>query len=311
MIKSDLKNDLNTIKGYATMIKVKNLRKEYDGIVAVNNISFEVKKGEIFALLGPNGAGKTTTIKAILGLINYDGEIHIDEKDAKNKDVKKFIGYLPETVSFYDNLTALQTLQFFAELKGADKHKCMKLLEEFGLKDSANRKVGEFSKGMKQRLALAQCLLGNPKLLILDEPTSGLDALGAYEIRNKIKEMNEKGVTILLCSHILSEVQELADRVAIMNKGEIIAMDTVKNLGKMLDIQPKLKIEVEKITDSLIGKIKEIVKEVKVEGNLIEVSCSPDLKLQIINEIEKETKIIDFKTIEPTLEEIFIKMVRE
>ncbi len=293
------------------MIEVKNLRKEYDGIVAVNNISFEVKKGEIFALLGPNGAGKTTTIKAILGLINYDGEIYIEEKNARNKDIKKYIGYLPEIVSFYDNLTALQTLQFFAELKGVDRYECIKLLKEFGLKESANRKVGEFSKGMKQRLALAQCLLGKPKLLILDEPTSGLDALGAYEIRNKIKEMNKKGVTILLCSHILSEVQELADRVAIMDKGKIIAMDTVENLGKMLNIQPKLKIEVEKITDALIKKIEEIVKEIEVKENIIEVSCPPDLKLQIINEIEKETKIIDFKTVEPTLEEIFIKMVKK
>lgn len=292
------------------MIKIRDLRKEYDGVVAVDRISFEIKKGEIFALLGPNGAGKTTTIKAILGLIKYEGEILIDGMP-NSKEIKKFIGYLPENISFYDNLTALQTLQFFAELKGVDKRQCIKLLEELGLKDSVNRKVGEFSKGMKQRLALAQCLLGEPKLLILDEPTSGLDALGAYEIRNKIREMNEKGVTILLCSHILSEVQELANRVAIMNKGKLLAIDTVENLGKMLNIQPKLKIKVEKITSGLIKKIKEITEEIKVEGNIIEVSCSSELKLQVINEIEKETKIIDFKTTEPTLEEIFIKMMDE
>jgi len=193
------------------MIKVKNLRKEYDNIIAVDGVSFEVKKGEIFSLLGPNGAGKTTTIKSILGLINYDGEIEIDGKNMKEreKEIKKLVGYLPERVAFYDNLTAFQTLQFFAELKGVED-KIDELLKEVGLEKDVNRKVSGFSKGMLQRLGFAQCLLGNPKLLILDEPTTGLDAVGAYELRNKVKELNKKGVTILFSSHILSEVQELS-----------------------------------------------------------------------------------------------------
>jgi ABC-type multidrug transport system ATPase subunit len=298
------------------MIEVMGLRKEYDGVVAVDEISFKVEKGEIFALLGPNGAGKTTTIKAILGLINYEGEISIDGMNvvARGKEIKKKIGYLPESVAFYDNLTALQTLQFFAELKGIKDADLMKLLKEVGLEKDANRKVGGFSKGMLQRLGLAQCLLGKPELLILDEPTTGLDAVGAYEVRKKIKELNERGVTILLSSHILSEVQELSHRVAIMNKGKIIAIDTVENLSKKLEIQPKLRVELQRPSSRIVNLVKEIksVKDVKIDGNILEISCPPSAKLAIINAIEEAgVKIIDFKTVEPTLEEIFIKMVRE
>ena len=298
------------------MIEVRGLRKEYDGVVAVDGISFKVEKGKIFALLGPNGAGKTTTIKAILGLINYEGEISINGMNVveRGKEVKKKIGYLPESVAFYDNLTALQTLQFFAELKGIKDADLMKLLKEVGLEKDANRKVGGFSKGMLQRLGLAQCLLGEPELLILDEPTTGLDAVGAYEVRNKIRELNERGVTILLSSHILSEVQELSHRVAIMNKGKIIAIDTVENLSKKLEIQPKLRLELQRPSNRIVNLVKEIksVKDVKVDGNILEISCPPSAKLAIINAIEEAgIKIIDFKTVEPTLEEIFIKMVKE
>ena len=298
------------------MIKVKNLRKEYDDIIAVDGISFEVREAEIFSLLGPNGAGKTTTIKSILGLINYDGEIEVNGMDMKEreKEIKKLIGYLPERVAFYDNLTALQTLQFFAELKGMKNKNFDGLLKEVGLEKDANRRIGGFSKGMLQRLGFAQCLLGNPKLLILDEPTTGLDAVGAYELRSKIKELNKKGVTILLSSHILSEVQELSHRVAIMNKGKIVAIDTVENLSKKLEIQPKLRVELKKPSAYIINVIKGIksVRDIKVDGNILEITCPASAKLSIINTIENEGgKIVDFKTIEPTLEEVFMKVVKE
>ncbi|MBC7081282.1 MAG: ABC transporter ATP-binding protein [Thermoplasmatales archaeon] len=299
------------------MIEVKNLRKTYNGLVAVKNISFETKKGEVFALLGPNGAGKTTTIKAILGLIKIDeGEIRINGMDisSNEREVKKLIGYLPESPSFYENLTALQTLKFFAELKDFEKEKCVEILKEVGLGDAINRKVGGFSKGMIQRLGLAQCLMDSPPLLILDEPTSGLDALGAYEIRNKIRKMKEEGATIVLSSHVLSEVQELSDRVAIMNKGSIIAIDSVEELSKKLKIQPKLKINVSNPSEKMVKVVKELngVEDAKMEGNIIEIKCSSETKASVINAIENAGgKIIDFKTVEPTLEEIFVKMVKK
>ncbi|MBC7129317.1 MAG: ABC transporter ATP-binding protein [Thermoplasmatales archaeon] len=299
------------------MIEIRNLRKTYNGIVAVNNISFEVKKGEVFALLGPNGAGKTTTIKAILGLIKIDeGEVRINGIDvfSNEREAKKLIGYLPETPSFYENLTALQTLEFFAELRGVEKEKCVEILKEVGLGDAINRKVGGFSKGMIQRLGLAQCMMGSPSLLILDEPTSGLDALGAYEIRNRIRKMKEEGNTIVLSSHILSEVQELSDRVAIMNRGNIIAIDSVEKLSQKLKIQPKLKINILNPSEKILEAIKKVngVEDIKIEGNIIEIKCSSETKASVINAIEDAGgKIIDFKTVEPTLEEIFVKMVKE
>ncbi|MEM1513679.1 MAG: ABC transporter ATP-binding protein [Candidatus Thermoplasmatota archaeon] len=299
------------------MIEVKNLKKTYNGLIAVKNISFEVKNGEVFSLLGPNGAGKTTTIKAILGLIKIDeGEIRINGIDvfSNEREVKKLVAYLPETPSFYENLTALQTLEFFAELRGVEKSKCIEILKEVGLGDAINRKVGGFSKGMIQRLGLAQCMMGSPSILILDEPTGGLDALGAYEIRNKIREMKKEGVTIILSSHILSEVQELSDRVAIMNRGSIIAIDSVEKLSQKLKIKPKLKINVLNLSEQIIQVIRKIegVENAKIEGNIIEVECSSETKASVINAIENAGgKIIDFKTVEPTLEEIFVKMVKE
>jgi len=298
------------------MIEVRELRKEYDGVVAVDGISFKVEKGEIFALLGPNGAGKTTTIKSILGLINYEGEIKINGMEAKSneKKVKKMLGYLPERVAFYDNLTAIQTLQFFAELKGLKDVDFVSLLKEVGLEKDANRRVGGYSKGMLQRLGFAQCIMGSPSLLILDEPTAGLDAVGAYELRKKIKELNEKGVTILLSSHILSEVQELSHRVAIINKGKIVAIDTVENLSKRFEVQPKLRVELQRPSERIMKLVKSIksVKDVKMEENVLEILCPPGAKLSIINTIEEAGgKIVDFRTVEPTLEEIFIKVVKE
>ena len=298
------------------MISIKNLRKEYGTVTAVDGISFEVKRGEVFALLGPNGAGKTTTIKAILGLIQYEGDIFIDGMNAREnkKRIKKMIGYLPEKVAFYDNLTALQTLQFYAELKGIHDADLPALLKEVNLERDANRKVGGFSKGMVQRLGLAQSLLGTPELLILDEPTTGLDALGAFEVRTKIRELSEQGNTILLSSHILSEVQELSHRVAILNKGSIVAIDTVENLSKKLDVQPKLRIELEHVSDEMVQQVSALdgVRDVIVEGNVIEAICPPNAKLSIIKTLEEAGgTVVDFKTVEPSLEEIFIKVVKD
>ncbi len=298
------------------MIEVTDLVKKYGDITAVDGISFSVKKGEIFSLLGPNGAGKTTTIKALLGLINIDGGIiKIKDMDLKKHEIeiKKIMGYVPERVSFYDNLTALQTLQFFAELKGI-KCDCMELLQELSIGDAANRKVGGFSKGMLQRLAIAQALIGEPEIIIMDEPTSGLDAIGAYEIRKKIIELKEKGATILFSSHILSEVQEVSDRVAVLNKGKLIAVDTIEELAGKFDMTPKLRIELQRPSTYILNRVKQVrgVEDASIDKNILEVRCPPSIKTNVIKIIEEAGgKILDFKTIEPSLEEIFMRMVKE
>jgi len=298
------------------MIEVIDLVKKYGDVIAVDGISFSVRKGEIFSLLGPNGAGKTTTIKALLGLISIDGgEIKIKDMELKKheREIKKIMGYVPERVAFYDNLTALQTLEFFAELKDV-KCDCMKLLKEVSLEKAANRKVAGFSKGMLQRLAIAQALIGESEIIIMDEPTSGLDAIGAYEIRKKILELKERGVTILFSSHILSEVQEISDRVAVINKGKLIAVDTIEALGKQFDMTPKLRIELQRPSSYILNRVKQVrgVRDASIDKNILEIICPPSIKTNVIKVIEDAGgKILDFKTVEPSLEEIFMRMVRE
>jgi len=299
------------------IVEIKGLTKDYEGVRAVDNLSLEIEKGEIFALLGPNGAGKTTTIKSMLGLIfPTAGEIKINGFDVlkEGKKAKENIGYLPERVAFYDNLTAIQTMEFYAELRGAGRKECIELLMDVGLDGEMDKKVGNYSKGMMQRLGLAQAMIGNPSLLILDEPTGGLDPRGSWQIRQKIKELNENGTTIFLSSHILSEVQEVSSRVAILNHGKLIEVDTLDNLGKKLDLQPTLVIELQRPSQSILSRVKQVkgVDSAELSGNVIKVRCNPRVKTNIINAIEDEGgKILDFRTVEPSLEEVFLKFTED
>lgn len=296
-------------------IQVNNLTKIFNGLKAVDSVSFNVRNGEIYGFLGPNGAGKTTTIKAMLDLIHVDsGNIKINGLDiAKNsKEAKRSIGYLPEKIAFYDNLTPVQTLNFFCELKGADKSVVKPLLKEVGLEDSIDKKVGNFSKGMLQLLGIAQIMIGNPSVYILDEPTSGLDARWVKIVRDKIKVLNEKGATIMFSSHILSEVQSLCDRVAIIDKGKLVAEDTVPNLNKLLKIKPRLEIYI----SNLNGKIPDVIS--KIEGidsvdakeDVLFVTCDYSVRIKVVTALEKAGfQIKDIKTVDPSLEEAFMKLL--
>jgi ABC-2 type transport system ATP-binding protein len=310
-------DNFSKIKRDSIAISVKRLVKNYNGINAVNNISFDVRKGEIFGFLGPNGAGKTTTIKSILGLIQIDsGIIKINDNDIKNngKNAKKMVGYLPERVAFYDNLTAVQNLSFIAEIKNSSKEECISLIKEFGLKDAINKKVGTFSKGMIQRLGMSRALIGNPNILILDEPSGGLDPRGVVLIRSKIKEMKNKGITVFVSSHILSEIQEICDRVGIINKGKIVAEDSVDGLRKKLDIKPKINIDLEKISKDIIKSVKELhgIDKIDINENSIEVICDSKIKARVIIAIEKSGgKIVNINTKDPSLEEVFMRFTEE
>ena len=294
-------------------IEIKNLTKAYNGTKAVNNISFSIEKGEVFGFLGPNGAGKTTTIKSILGLIKIDsGEIKINNFDIHllEKEAKKNVGYMPEKVAFYNNLTGLQNLYFYAEMKGASREECKNLIEEFGLGDSTNKKVGKYSKGMVQRLGMARAILGNPPILILDEPSSGLDPSGVLQIKNKIRELKQKGITIFVSSHILSEIQEVSDRVGIINRGTLVAKDSVYALSKKLNLKPRMIVELKNISKDIENAVKNIkqVDEVKIHENKIFILCDSKTKAKVILAIAKAGgNIINLTTLEPTLEEIFMR----
>ena len=190
------------------VIEIKNVCRRYGEILAVDDVTFNVYTGETLGLIGHNGAGKSTLFKMMLGLTPAtSGEIYINGTAVRGgafRELRRSIGYLPENVVLYDNLTGLETLKFFAALKGCDNTSCLPLLEKVGLAHAANRRVDGYSKGMRQRLGFAQALLGNPRILFLDEPTTGFDPEGIREFYSILHEMNTQGVTVLITSHILS-----------------------------------------------------------------------------------------------------------
>lgn len=214
------------------VLVVKNLKKIYKKhgflktkqIIGVDSISLEIYENEIFGLLGLNGSGKTTTIKLILGLLYPDdGEIYFNGEKMPSWRLNKYIGYLPEMVSFNRQFTGYELLSFYATLCGVNsKQRIDEVVEFVKLKDSIHRKVSEYSKGMIQRLGLAQAIIHNPQFLIFDEPTSGLDPLGIKEIRNYILELKSQGKTIFFSSHLISELEKVCDRVGIIHQGRLV-----------------------------------------------------------------------------------------
>lgn len=225
----------------ANVIEAKGLTKRYDTAVAVDGVNFSVGSGEIFGLLGPNGAGKTTTILMLLGLSDIsEGTARVFGYDPMREPlaVKRRVGYLPDSVGFYDNLSAADNLHYTARLMGMDlterKRKIAQALARVGLSEVANKKVGTFSRGMRQRLGLAEIVMKEARIAILDEPTNGLDPQASVELLDLIRSLKAQGVSILLSSHLLDRVQSVCDRVALFNAGRIVLMGTVGELGRQV-----------------------------------------------------------------------------
>ena len=263
------------------MIEVKNVTKKYGKFVAVDDISFNIKEGEIVGLLGPNGAGKSTTMNMLTGFIEQtEGEIIIDGYDMlkKPKKAKKQIGYMPEGVPLYTDLTVKEFVTYMAEIKKIDrktrKEKVQKIIEQTGLKDVEKKLIRNLSRGYKQRVSMAGSLVGEPKILILDEPTVGLDPKQITEIRNLIKELGKKH-TIILSSHILSEVSQICNKVIIINKGKIVAIDTPEKLENKVSNSNIIYVTVED-TENKIDKVTKKIKEIK--------------KIELVQENEDKTK---------------------
>jgi ABC-2 type transport system ATP-binding protein len=223
------------------VIEVSDLTKRYGKTTVVKGVSFSVARGEIFGLLGPNGAGKTTTILMLLGLSDItSGTARVLGYDPAREPlaVKRRVGYMPDAVGFYDNLSAAENLRYTARLIGLDpveREKSIKAsLAHVGLGDVINARVGTFSRGMRQRLALAEILIKDAEIAILDEPTSGLDPQATTELLAIIRELKQRGVTVLLSSHLLERVQSVCDRVALFNQGDIALIGTVPDLGRQV-----------------------------------------------------------------------------
>ena len=215
------------------MVHVNDVTKVFNEYNKIENIQFQIRKGECFALCGGNGAGKSTVIQMLIGNLKpSSGELLINNRKASTKDLtyKSLFSYMPDTVVFPKTLTGYEVLTFFAKLQGITKERVQLLLKKVGLEKDKDKKVKDYSKGMQQRLALAQSLLPEAPLLILDEPTNGLDPYWVYEFKKMMEEEKQKGTTILFSSHILADVEELADKVAFMKDGKLLVVDEIEQL---------------------------------------------------------------------------------
>ena len=308
------------------MIEVKNVTKKYGNNTAVDNITFEVKDGEVVGFLGPNGAGKSTTMNMITGFIEpTSGKIIVDGYNIskKPKKAKRQIGYMPEGVPLYTDLTVKEFVTYMAELKGVPKkerkEKVEKALEDTGLIDVKNKLTRNLSRGYKQRVSMAGALVSNPKVIILDEPTVGLDPKQVTEIRALIKNLGKEH-TVILSSHILSEVSQICNRVIIINKGKIIAIDTPENLEKKVVRDNTVYVTVEdpeNKMDSVKDKL-ENVQEIKlIEENedktkkyKITADDGVDLRKNIFDTFAKEEiTIFEMKKSDVTLEDAFMQLI--
>ncbi len=295
-------------------IVISHLTKSFKDTLAVSDVSFAVRRGEVFGFLGPNGAGKTTTIKAMLGLIAPDsGTVRINGHDVQTDGIaaRTTVSFLPERVAFYENLTPVQTLRFFCGLRQQDPAQIPGLLHDVGLEKAADRKVGTFSKGMVQLLGIAQAMIGHPSIYILDEPSSGLDPRWVKVIRDKITQLNEAGATVIFSSHILSEVESLCDRVAIIDKGRLVAQDTVDNLGKVVAAQPRLEATIPGLNGKTPGALASLpgVTVVSAKGDVLTVTCDPSLRSKVVRVLEEAGYAIkDIRTIETSLEDVFMRL---
>ena len=314
------------------LLKIKNVKKAYrkynffgkeiSKYSALNGLNLSVEKGQIYGFLGPNGAGKTTTIKCIIGILEADsGDIIIDGKNIKGNDLyfKNKIGFLPEQVGLYGRLTAKESLQFYGGFYNLTEEKIEKrgtdLLAKLGLEKDSHRKVSEYSLGMRKRLALCIALLNKPEILVLDEPTSGLDPRGVKSLRIVLKELNRKGLTIILSSHVLTEVQEICSHVGIINKGKLIREESIDGISKEIEKKSiKLLLKVKKFTKENSKELakKKRIKSIKQKNNGKHEEIILELKEENIPWVTDflVSKGIQIFSIEPqknSLEDIFLK----
>jgi len=299
----------------ATVIEVKNLTKRYDGVAVVNGISFSVARGEIFGLLGPNGAGKTTTILMLLGLSDIsDGQARVLGHDPAREPlaVKRQVGYLPDQIGFYDGLSAADNLRYTARLMGLERaereQRISASLGHVGLADVADNRVSTFSRGMRQRLGVAEILMKEAQIAILDEPTSGLDPQATVELLEIIRDLKKRGVSVLLSSHLLERVQSVCDRVALFNQGKIALIGTVSELGREV-LGGGFRVEVEAEGQGLAERIAAIpgVQQVEPAGaNRLRLLATGDVRPEAAAAVVAAGgRLLRLSVEEPSLEAIY------
>lgn len=310
------------------MIEVKHVTKKYGNFTAVDDISFTIKDNEVVGFLGPNGAGKSTTMNMITGYIEpTSGKIIVNDYDISKdpKKVKRQIGYMPESTPLYNDLTVREFVNYMADLKYVKrkekKERVDKVLKDVGLTDVQKKLIRNLSRGYKQRVSMAGALIGDPKVLILDEPTVGLDPKQITEIRDLIRKLG-KNHTVILSSHILSEVSQICEKVIIINKGKLLAVDTPSNLEEKFEDDNRIYVTVEDEKNK-INKVAKKIKNLKSiefikdkndgtkEYELI-ADKSTDLRKEIFNLFPKnDINILELKKTEITLEDAFLKLISQ
>jgi ABC-2 type transport system ATP-binding protein len=291
-------------------ISISNLSKKYGNQTVLNNISFEIGQGEVVGFLGPNGAGKTTTMKIIAGALSYNsGTVKVCDLEVKDNTVKTsaLIGYLPEQNPLYTDMYVKEYLAFVAETHGIgkDKDKLVdELIDKVGLRPEFQKKIGQLSKGYRQRVGLAQALIPNPEVLILDEPTTGLDPNQLEEIRNLIRELG-KDRTVIFSTHIMQEIKAICNRVLIINKGEIVADYPDISQISHFD-ENNLQFEVEFLNETDMGGLENISSVTSKGNNVYTILASKDIRAEIFDfAVKTNNKILTLRIVERTMEEVF------
>ncbi len=292
------------------VVTMEGLGRRFGRIVALENLCLELAPGEVLGLLGHNGAGKSTTMKLILGVLApTTGRVRVLGEDPRGRSANRLrleLGYLPENVSFYDNLTGREVLRYFARLKRVAPRQTANLLERVGLSHAADRRVRTYSKGMRQRLGLAQALLGEPRLLLLDEPTVGLDPMATRDVYDMIDALRAAGSSVILSSHVLPGVERHIDRIAILSRGRLLADGTVESLSEAAGLPFKLHARARQMNGALRHRLDGQVIELNVdtEGGFA-CRVAPEHKLAVLRTLLDTPEVEDVSLESPNLETLY------
>ena len=314
------------MSGIDAFVSIRNVTKTYGAFRALDNVSFDIKEGEIFGYIGPNGAGKTTTMKILVGLIsNFEGEVTIGGYRAPKQkgEIHKLLGYLPQNVAFQDWRTINQALKTFGKLSGLSdvevETRIPQILDTIGLGDVRQKKISQLSGGMTQKVGLAQALLHDPKLLVLDEPLGGLDPLSRRQFKDIVLKLGQRGTTVLFSSHILSDVQDVADRIGILSRGKIKQIGSLNELKKRFTTKNVIEVLLSYANDQWqkLGEIQGVETVEQPSPGRVRLTLQPNADAdEVINEVVKAIvrlgiRVQGVSLLSPSLDEIYFNYVQE
>jgi ABC-2 type transport system ATP-binding protein len=304
-------------------IETTDLTKQYSSLIAVNKLNLKVQRGSIHGFLGPNGAGKSTTIKILVGLLKatsgsakvLEQEVHVDQADARLK-----VGYMPELPKFPKHLKGAELLDVYGRMYGLSqqelKEQIPHLIDVVGLKGRENDLIGKYSKGMQQRIGIAQALLGNPELVVLDEPSIGLDPVGMVDVRELVKSISKDGMTVFVSSHLLFEVEQICSHVTIINRGQALVSDTLENVSKIVSGPAMVQVEIVDLNDQIIASLKAlpIVNGITRSSNTLNITLTTreDVRAQVSKAITGAGgTIVGMSQKGHSLEDVFIQLINK